>query len=60
MYGYSAIYEALDDGKLFGTSWITLVEPTPLVYEVSIMLLIIGAVVGIIGSVGAVRKHLKI
>ena len=60
IYGYTAIYEALDDGKIFGTSWITLVKPTPLVYEISIMLLIIGAVVGIIGSVGAVKKHLKI
>ena len=60
MYGYTAIYDALDGGKLFGTSWITLVEPTPLVYNVSALLVLIGAVVGIIGSVGAVKKHLKI
>lgn len=60
MYGYTAIYDALDGGKLFGTSWITLVEPTPLVYQVSILLIVIGAIVGIIGSVGAVRKYLKI
>lgn len=60
MYGYTAIYDALDGGKLFGTSWITLVEPTPLVYQVSILLIAIGAIVGIIGSVGAVRKYLKI
>ena len=60
MYGYTAIYDALDGGKLFGTSWLTLVEPTPLVYQVSIILVLIGAVVGMIGSVGAVRKYLKI
>lgn len=60
MYGYTAIYDALDGGKLFGTSWLTLVEPTPLVYHVSILLVLIGAVVGMIGSVGAVKKYLKI
>ena len=60
MYGYTAIYDALDGGKLFGTSWLTLVEPTPLVYYVSILLVLIGAVVGMIGSVGAVKKYLKI
>lgn len=60
MYGYTAIYDALDGGKLFGTSWLTLVEPTPLVYHVSILLVLIGAIVGVIGSVGAVRKYLKI
>lgn len=60
MYGYTAIYDALDGGKLFGTSWLTLVEPTPLVYQVSILLVLIGAVVGMIGSVGAVKKYLKI
>lgn len=60
IYGYTAIYDKLDHGKLFGTSWITLVEPTPLIYQVSILLLVLGAIVGIIGSVGAVKKHLKI
>ena len=59
MYGYTALYDKFDNGKLFG-ELITLVEPNPIVYQVSILLLIIGAVVGIVGSVSAVKKHLKI
>lgn len=59
MYGYTVLYNNTNNGELFGKIF-TLVEPTPVVYNISIMLLIIGAVVGIIGSVGAVRKHLKI
>ena len=60
IYAYTAIYDKLDGGKLFGTEWLTLVNPSPVVYQVSLMLLIIGAIVGIIGSLGAVKKHLKI
>lgn len=60
IYAYTAVYDKLDGGKLFGTEWLTLVNPSPVVYQVSLMLLIIGAIVGIIGSLGAVKKHLKI
>lgn len=60
MYGYTKLYEVLDGGKIFGTTLLTLVEPTPLVYYVSALLVSIGAIVGIIGSVGAVKKYLKI
>lgn len=39
---------------------IKLVSPTPFIYVVSLILLVIGAVVGMVGSWSAVRKHLKI
>lgn len=57
-YGYSMLYTQYD-GKLFG-SFITLVKPEPFIYQVSILLLIIGILVGMFGSWRAVRKHLKI
>lgn len=59
MYGYTMLYNKTDNGQLFGKIF-TLVEPNPVIYNVSVLLLIIGSVVGIIGSVGAVKKHLKI
>lgn len=58
MYGYTAIYDNFREIKLFGTEW--LVAPNEIVYYVSFLLLGIGAVVGIIGSISAVKKHLKI
>ena len=57
-YGYTALYDYFD-GKLFG-DFLVLVQPTPFIYEVSGILLIIGIVVGMFGSWRAVKKHLKI
>lgn len=58
IYGYSALYDKLG-GKIF-SSIIRLIEPTPFVYLISAILLVIGMVVGMFGSVRAVRKYLKI
>lgn len=58
IYGYTALYNSFE-GKLFG-SFITLVNPSPFIYQVSIVLLIIGILVGMFGSWRAVKKHLKI
>ena len=52
IYGYSVLYE-----KKGG---IQLVEPFPFTFEVSLVLVLIGIVVGMIGSSKAVRKYLKI
>ncbi len=59
IFGYGSLYDFFD-GKLFGSPLASLVEPMPFVYETSIVLLIIGIVVGMIGSYQAVRKYLKI
>lgn len=59
VYGYTALYGQLDHGRLFG-SFITLVKPNSFVYIASLILLLIGVVVGMFGSWRAVRKHLKI
>ena len=58
IYGYSFLYEKTG-GKIF-SQFIRLVKPFPFVLNISIVLLIIGAVVGMIGSNRAVRKYLKI
>lgn len=58
IYGYSFLYEKTG-GKLF-SQFIRLVKPFPFVFYISIALVIIGAVVGMIGSNRAVKKYLKI
>ena len=58
IYGYTYIYEYFD-GVLF-SSILELVEPQPFVYIVSLIVLVIGILVGMIGSSRAVRKYLKV
>lgn len=58
IYGYTALYEHFD-GKMF-SPFIRLIQIQPFVYEVSLFLLLVGALVGMIGSWRAVRKYLKI
>lgn len=58
IYGYYAFYDHFG-GQLF-SALIKLVSPEPFVYLVSIIVLLIGALVGMIGSGRAVRKYLKI
>lgn len=58
IYTYSLIYDKFG-GKLF-SEFIKLVEPTPFIYQVSLMLLVIGVLVGMFGSWRAVKKYLKI
>ena len=59
IFGYTTLYDFFD-GKLFNSSLATLVEPMPFIYNVSGVLLLIGIIVGMIGSYQAVRKYLKI
>ena len=58
IYGYVALYDHFN-GQLF-SPFIQLMKPQPFVYMVSLILLVIGVVVGMFGSVNAVRKHLKV
>lgn len=58
IYGYTALYDHFG-GQLF-TSFIRLITPTPFVYLTSLGLLAIGMVVGMFGSLRAVKKYLKI
>ena len=58
-YGYISLYNYLD-GELFSSSLGKLVEPYPFIIYSSALLLIIGLIVGMIGSKRAVKKYLKI
>lgn len=59
IYGYISLYNFFD-GKLLSSSLAKLIEPTPFVYLASLLLIIIGILVGMFGSWRAVKKHLKI
>ena len=58
IYGYVALYNKFN-GQLF-SPFIQLMEPQPFVYMVSVVLIIIGVIVGMFGSLTAVKKHLKV
>jgi len=58
IYGYYILYEKIGMSSTF--SIVELVKPFPFVFYVSIVLVVIGAVVGMLGSSRAVRKYLKI
>lgn len=58
IYGYLIMYEQLGTSSSF--SIIELVKPMPFVLITSLVLLVIGSVVGMFGSARAVRKYLKI
>lgn len=57
-FGYLAFYKHFD-GYLF-TKLIELIKPEPFIYQASGIVIIIGIIVGMIGSASAVRKYLKI
>ncbi len=59
IYGYMSLYDFFG-GKLFSSSLAKLIEPSPFVYLASVLLMIIGILVGMFGSWRAVRKYLKI
>lgn len=57
-YGYLAFYEHFN-GYLF-SKLIKLIKPEPFIYSTSLIVIVIGVIVGMIGSASAVRKYLKI
>ena len=54
LYGYTALYDHFG-GQLF-TNFIQLVNPTPFIYYTSLALLLIGMIVGMLGSSRAVKN----
>lgn len=57
--GYTSLYNFFD-GKLFSSTLAKLISPSPFIYLASILLMVIGILVGMFGSWQAVRKYLKI
>ena len=58
IYGYVILYSRMH-GKLF-SNMIMLIKPYPFVFCVSLIVIAIGALVGMYGSIKAVRKYLKV
>ena len=58
IYGYIIFYDHFD-GYLF-SHMIELIKPANLIWQVSLIIMIIGGIVGMFGSSRAVRKYLKI
>lgn len=58
IYGYIALYNKMG-GVLF-SSLIKLVKPVPFVFNLSVVVLCIGVLVGMVGSSRAVRRYIKI
>lgn len=59
VYGYTTLYDYFG-GNLFSSNLAKIIEPVPFVYYISVVLLIIGMLVGMFGSWRAVKKYLKI
>ncbi|MBR2603878.1 MAG: permease-like cell division protein FtsX [Bacilli bacterium] len=58
IYGYNYLYNYT--GGVIFSQFIRLIKPFPFVFYASVVLLVIGVVVGMIGSNRAVKKYLKI
>ena len=58
IFGYTILFDKVGTSSLF--SIVDLIKPLPFSLYVSALLLLIGALVGMVGSARAVRKYLKI
>ena len=58
IYGYMYFYRKTD-GYLY-SEIVKLIQPDPFIYQCSIILLVLGVIVGMFGSLSAVRRYLKI
>lgn len=58
MYGYVAFFNHFG-GHLY-SELIQLIKPEPFIYSTSLIILVIGIIVGTVGSASAVKKYLKI
>ncbi len=58
IWGYTVVYDRFE-GHLF-TNFVKMLQPFPFTLYVSGLLLLIGAIVGMVGSYTTVRRHLKI
>lgn len=58
IYGYTYLFDNFD-GQIF-SPFIKLVEPTPFVYAIALIILSLGIFVGMFSSFRAVKKYLKV
>ena len=58
IFGYTYFYESM--GGVIFSNLVELAKPSTIIYFTSLLLFVVGAVVGMLGSVNAVRKYLKV
>ncbi len=58
IFGYTYLYDAM--GGVVLSNLVELVTPSSIVYIASLIVLIVGSIVGMLGSALAVRKYLKV
>lgn len=58
-FGYQSFYDMTKAGHSFAMGLISLREPFPFIWQFSGVLVILGSVVGLLGSFNSVRKFLK-
>lgn len=58
VFGYTAMYEYF--GGILFSPVIKLISPMPFIFNTSLIILVIGMVVGMIGSARAVRRYIKV
>ena len=58
LFGYTYLYESM--GGVILSNLVTLAKPSNIIYTTSLALFLIGSIVGMFGSLRAVRKYLKI
>ena len=58
VYGYFYFYNKT--GGYLYSEIVRLIKPSPFIYQSSLVLLVIGVIVGMLGSLSAVRRYLKI
>ena len=58
VYGYYWVYKLLEGKLLMGI--INLVPPSTIVFKIALFIVLIGAIVGMLGSSSAVKKYLKV
>ncbi len=58
IYGYTYFYNK--SGGYLYSEIVKLIQPDPFIYHSSLILLLIGVIVGMLGSLSAVRRYLKI
>ena len=58
IFGYTYFYESM--GGVIFSNLVQLAKPSSIIYYTAFILFVVGAIVGMLGSVNAVRKYLKV
>ena len=58
IYGYIIVYEKMHGNII--TGFVNLINPYMYIFYIAIIIVVLGSIIGMFGSIRAVRKYLKI